>query len=61
MIAAPIGMVGAMTLHMDRRGNRRVSGRETLESVKEAPMLHKGLVCVTVGLGSGIRRSVPNE
>jgi hypothetical protein len=61
MIAAPIGMVGARTLGMDRPGGRRVSGRERLEAVKEAPMPHNGLVCVTVGLGSVTRRSVPNE
>jgi hypothetical protein len=61
MIAAPIGMVSAMTLGMDRRGGGRVCGRETLKSVKSTLMLHKWLVCVTVGLGSVTRRSVPNE
>jgi len=60
MIAAPIGMVGAMTLGMDRRGDRRVFGRERLEAVKEAVMPHSGPVCITVGLGSGTCQSVPN-
>jgi hypothetical protein len=61
MIAAPIGMVGAMTRVMDRAGGGRVSGRRGPESVKEALMLQNGPVCVTVGLGYVTRRSVPNE
>jgi len=61
MIAVPIGMVGAMTLGMDRRGAGRVSRRERLEAVKVAPTLQNGLVCVTVGLGSVTVASVPNE
>jgi hypothetical protein len=60
MIAVPIGTVGALTVGMDRRGGRRVCGRERLEAAREALMPHSGLVCVTVGLGSGSRQSVPN-
>jgi hypothetical protein len=57
MIAAAIGMVGAVTPGMDHGDAGRVCGRDGLEAAKVAPMLQNRPACVTVGLGFVTRGS----